>query len=658
MFGLIRNIDFLITAVIISVILLVTSNLRYKRVSKANKSFTGSLVLMLICCLIEILVTVTRTYPSVFPPFVMHIMRSSYSVANGMLALFVYRYARSYSESFETHKNWADISTYVAAIIYSIISIIDIPTGIVTWFQEDGTYVHGPLYIVTYAGVGIVMLSALVATIKDRKYYTKSQFVSINILFSITAVCTVVEILIESRHLLIMFGITIGLLIVFTSLETPDYAKAVAAKNEAVEAKNEAVEAKNEAEKAKYEAEMANNAKSDFLARMSHEIRTPMNAIMGMNEMIINSTNEEQTKIYSVDAYNAAHNLLDIINEILDFSRIESGKLNLLYDKYSLTTILRDIWVINRAKCEEKGLEIKFDIDPKLNDSYYGDMGRLRQILINLLTNAIKYTDEGKVTLRVSLCDDGDAEYFAPEMAGSENSASNNPETTPVRVKYEIIDTGRGIKDEDRNRLYEAFTRIEEHRSTSITGTGLGINITTSLLNLMGSGLEVESEYGKGSTFYFVLTQDSVGDEKVGRYETVELQEVVLTDSKVCVAGKRVLCVDDTSLNLKVFRAFLKGTDLEIDLAESAKDALVLTLKNKYDLIFMDYLMPEIDGVQCFNMIKNQEGGLNHDTPEIVLTANAIKGAEEKYKEMGFVDSCFKPYTKDDLTKVINKYLG
>ena len=648
MFGLIRNIDFLITAVVISVILLVSSNLRYKRVSKANKSFTASLVLMLISCLIEILVTVTRTYPSVFPPFVMHIMRSSYSIANGMLALFVYRYARSYSESFETHKNWADISTYIIATLYSLISIIDIPTGIVTWFEEDGTYVHGPLYIVTYAGVGLVMLSALVATIKDRKYYTKSQFISINILFSITAVCTVVEILIESRSLLIMFGITIGLLIVFTSLETPDYAKAVAAKNEAEAARNEALTAKDEAEKAKYEAEMANNAKSDFLARMSHEIRTPMNAIMGMNEMIINSTCDEQAKVYSADAYNAAHNLLDIINEILDFSRIESGKLNLMNDKYSLTTILRDIWVINRAKCEEKGLEIKFEIDPKLNDCYYGDKVRLRQILINLLTNAIKYTDEGKVTLRISLCDDS-------ALQGVEKS---NSEATPVMVKYEVIDTGRGIKDEDKVRLYEAFTRIEEHRSTTITGTGLGINITTSLLNLMGSKLEVESEYGKGSTFSFSIIQNAMGDEKVGNYETVELQEVVLNDSKTSVAGKKILCVDDTTLNLKVFRAFLKNTELEIDLAESAKDALVLTLKNKYDLIFMDYLMPEIDGIQCFNMIKNQEGGLNCDTPEIVLTANAIKGAEEKYKDMGFIDSCFKPYSKDDLIKIINKYLA
>lgn len=619
MFGLIRNIDYLIVSILISAILLVTSNNKYKKVSKANRSFTWALVLMIISCSIEILVTITRTYPHIFPPTIMHIMRCSYSIANGFLAIFIYIYTRSYSDSFDTKKNWADYSALFAGGFYVLISIIDIPTGIVTWFEEDGTYVHGPLYFITFVGVGVVLLFAFIATINDKKYYTKEQFMAINSLISLTGVSTILEIAISSKVLVIMFGITIGLLIIFMSLESPEYAKTVAAKEEAERLRNE--------------ADLANSAKSNFLARMSHEIRTPMNAIMGMNEMIISSTHEEQTKIYSSDAYNAAHNLLDIINDILDFSRIESGKLTIINDKYSLTSILKDLWVLFSVKASEKGLMIDFEIDPTLYDERNGDKVRIRQILINLLNNAIKYTDEGKVTLRIF------------EVSSDENSDV---------VRYEVIDTGRGIRKEDIGKLSEAFERIEEKKSTNITGTGLGISITTSLLEMMDSKLSVESEYQKGSVFSFVLKQNVLSDKKVSEYKEAKLEEIVVNDSNINLLGKKILCVDDTPINLKVFKAFLKDTSVDIDLAESGKDALALTAKNHYDLIFMDHLMPEMDGVDCLKEIRNQERGENADTPIIVLTANAIKGAREKYIEYGFAEVCFKPYTKDDLVKVLN----
>lgn len=622
MFGLIRNIDFLIVSILTSIILLINSNYKYKKVSKANSSFTRTLLLMIISCVIEILVTVTRTYPHIFHPYVMHIMRSSYSIANGLLAIFMYVYARSYSGSFTEKKSWADYSVLVAGGLYILISIIDIPTGIVTWFEEDGTYVHGPLYIITYAGVAVILLFAVVATIKDKRYYTKDQFVAINLLYGITAFGTALEIAISSRVLLIMFSITVGLLIVSMSLESPDYAKAVAAREEA--------------ERLRRVADQANSAKSEFLARMSHEIRTPMNAIMGMNEMIINNTKEDQTKVYSTDAYNAANNLLDIINDILDFSRIESGKLSLISGKYSLSSIVRDLWIMFKAKADEKGLSIEFQIDSDLMDEYIGDHVRIRQILINLMNNAIKYTDEGKVVLKISRISSAD---------GFD------------KVRYEIIDTGRGIREEDKGKLTEAFTRIEEDKSTNIAGTGLGISITTSLLGMMDSKLEVESEYEKGSNFSFELKQEIASDKKIEDYRVASVEDVVVSDSKIKTEDKKILCVDDTALNLKVFRAFLKDTTSDIDLAESGKDALVLTEKKHYDLIFMDHLMPEMDGVECFNEIRKQENGKNTDTPVIVLTANAVKGAREKYLELGFEDALFKPYSRDALVKVLNDSL-
>lgn len=622
MFGLVRNIDFSVAAMIIGIVLLITSYRKYRSVSKANRSFVLSCVFLIVSCSLEIVTAITRTYPYLMPAMLQHIIRSVYSVANGVLATYVYRYARSYSESFDKKRSWSDYAALFSGSLYILISIINVPTGIVFHYEKDGTYVHGPLYAVTFAGVAVILFFAFISTIGDKKYYTHSQFVTVNFLYFITAISSALEVIIDSKALVIMFGIAVGLLIVFMSLESPDYARAVAAREEA--------------EAARIEADRANSAKSDFLARMSHEIRTPMNAIMGMNEMIIHSTKEEQSKAYSCDAYNAAHNLLDIINEILDFSRIESGKLTLNNDKYSLTALLRDLWALFKIKASEKGLTISFDIDPELNDFRIGDSVRLRQILVNLLNNALKYTDEGSITLKVSLLD--------------------RSEKGDV-VKYEVTDTGRGIKDEDIHKLFEAFARIEENKSQNIVGTGLGVNIATSLLKLMDSHLEVASEYGKGSTFFFVLRQEVIGQEKTGQYDK-GADEVAVSYEDISVASGRILCVDDTPLNLKVFRAFLKDSRLDIDVAQSAIDALTLTKKEKYDLIFMDHLMPEIDGPTCFAMIKEQEDGLNRDTPEIVLTANAIKGAKEKYEELGFIDVCFKPYTKDEITRLINNYLS
>lgn len=623
MYNLFRNIDFLIAAIIINIVLFISSKLRYQGVSKANNSYLRIVALLVVSCFLDIIQTISRTYLGMFTPAVMHFFRCSFNCVNITIALMVYMYFRSYQEDYEKHNRVEDFIAGIVSVAYFASSVLDFFCGHMTWFDDDCNYIKGPMYPFIYIGLAFVIAMGFIVTLKGRHNYSKNQFIAICTFCFLTTTCALLEVLIDSVVLVSLFGVSLSMLIMQSSLETPEFSAVV--------------KAKEEAEKLKIIADKANDAKSDFLARMSHEIRTPMNAVMGMNEMIINSTLEESTKVYATDAYVASKNLLEIINDILDFSKIESGKLQLSYEKFSITTILRELWGMFLIKANDKGLNLQFDITDYMPDVLVGDSSRLRQILINLLSNAVKYTDSGTVMLRISLLKNYD---------------------NKVNFRTEIIDTGRGIKEENLDKLFEAFERIEEKKSANIEGTGLGINITAALLNLMNSELEVNSVYGKGSTFFFDLELEHEPDVFVSEFSSADILEVATDSSVLEIENAKVLVVDDTPLNLKVFKAFLKETSMEIDMAQSGFEALEYTLKNKYDLIFMDHLMPEMNGVECYERIRKQTEGLNNETPVIVLTANAIKGAYENYIELGFRDVCFKPYTKDELITIINKHLN
>lgn len=386
------------------------------------------------------------------------------------------------------------------------------------------------------------------------------------------------------------------------------------------------------------EANRANRAKSDFLARMSHEIRTPMNAIMGMNEIIKKTTTEPIIRDYAEDAYNAATGLLGTINDILDFSRIESGHMEIVEDYYRLNLFLENIYNLFALRAEDKGLAFILDIDSQLPAELYGDELRMRQILVNLLSNAVKYTDSGTITLRAKC------------VARRDDA---------VDVRYEIIDTGRGIKQEDIQTLFEAFGRIDERNNRNIEGTGLGMNITTSLLQLMNSKLELDSEFGKGSNFSFTITQGIRSNDRLGRFRpgTVSFTGDVEAPAYVNPNGL-ILVVDDNVVNLKVLSALLQETQMKIVSVTSGELALRSCLRKKFDIIFMDHYMPGMDGVEAFKAIRTQENGLNRETPVVALTANAIKGADEEYKAIGFNDVVYKPTTQKDLNEVLLRQLG
>ncbi len=391
----------------------------------------------------------------------------------------------------------------------------------------------------------------------------------------------------------------------------------------------------DELEKAKIEAETANRAKSQFLARMSHEIRTPINAVMGMNEMILRESNEENVCQYAHNVKDSSALLLNIINDILDSSKIESGMMEIIPVEYQLGNLLNDLYNMISLKANEKGLALEFNIDKNIPRGYWGDDKRIRQILINLLSNAVKYTVKGTVTLELTY-------------------KSNNGDAV---LHYSVKDTGIGIKEADIEKLCGEFQRIDELRNRNIEGTGLGIPIVYRLLNLMDSKLNVESEYGKGSIFSFDLVQKITDDKPLGDFLTKPKQDIPASITENFIApDARVLVVDDNNMNLKVFSNLLKKTQIQISEAESGLQCINMVKNNHFDIIFLDHMMPGMDGIETLHRLR--EDKLCEGVPVVMLTANAIVGDRERYIAEGFDDFLSKPIDPQKLDTMVIQYLN
>lgn len=381
--------------------------------------------------------------------------------------------------------------------------------------------------------------------------------------------------------------------------------------------------------------ESANRAKSDFLSNMSHEIRTPINAILGMDEMILRSTEDKNILGYAQDLRQAGNGLLGIINDILDFSKIEAGKLSILPVDYKPSEMIRDLYQMLKKRAEDKSLILVIEADPHIPDILYGDEIRMKQVITNLLTNAVKYTERGKVTLRILL---------------------EGVKDQDVLIRVEVEDTGIGIREEEREKLFTSFQRLDEERNRTIEGTGLGLTITLSLLKLMGSSLEVESVYGEGSTFSFVVRQGSHSVQEMGELDLTRHEGRIEHTGPAFVApDARILAVDDTEMNLKVLKELLSQNQITIDTAESGKEALAMLKEISYDLILLDYRMPQMNGVETLKQIFELENWT--PVPVICLTANAVTGAIETYLEAGFTDVITKPVQPELLEQKLMQYL-
>lgn len=396
-----------------------------------------------------------------------------------------------------------------------------------------------------------------------------------------------------------------------------------------------------ELEMEKAVAEESAHAKSAFLANMSHEIRTPINTVLGMNEMILRECADRNIVSYSENIRSAGSTLLGLVNNILDFSKIESGKMEIDPVDYDLSSVVNDLVNMIKARADEKSLKLILDFDPSTPKVLHGDELRLKQIITNMLTNAVKYTESGQIIFGISHEDD-------------------DTDRKKVRLKVYVEDTGIGIKQEDLSRLFEEFDRLELSRNRNIEGTGLGISITQHLLVLMGSELHVESKYGEGSKFWFILEQDVVRWEELGDYSSAYKELLGRRKSyreKFTAPSASVLVIDDNSMNLTVFASLVKKTKIKVDKALGGDEALAMAYDKKYDIIFFDHMMPNKDGIETLHEMRERPGDPNADTPAICLTANAVSGAREMYLEAGFDDYLAKPIDSVKLENMLYEYL-
>ena len=385
----------------------------------------------------------------------------------------------------------------------------------------------------------------------------------------------------------------------------------------------------------------ASEAKSAFLSNMSHEIRTPINAVLGMNEMILRESDDQTILSYSENIKAAGSTLLGLVNDILDFSKIEVGKIEIIPVDYDLSAIIHDLANLIYIRTDAKGLEFRLDIDSSIPKMLNGDEIRIKQVITNILTNAAKYTEKGSVTLKLA-CKELD----------KDNSRAV--------IRVSVIDTGIGIKPEDMEKLFAKFERIEERRNRRIEGTGLGMSITRSLLEMMGSKLEVESVYGQGSTFSFDLEQRVVAWDQIGDYEQSYKDRQSKREKykeKLHAPEARVLVVDDNNVNLMVFQFLIKNTMIQTDTAESGDECLKKTAGKKYDIIFLDHMMPNMSGTQTLQELRKQSSNPNQNTPVVCLTADAISGAREQYILAGFTDYLTKPIYPDQLEDMLIELL-
>ncbi len=380
----------------------------------------------------------------------------------------------------------------------------------------------------------------------------------------------------------------------------------------------------------------AGRAKNDFLANMSHEIRTPINAVLGMNEMIMRESTEKEIVDYASNIHSAGRTLLSIINDILDFSKIESGKMDIVPVEYDISSLINDIVNMIKSRAQKKNLEFITEIDETIPAVLFGDDVRIRQVITNILTNAVKYTPKGSVRFKMSV-----------------------KEKVEDRLLLEVVvaDTGIGIKEEDIDKLFTSFQRLEQEKNRNIEGTGLGITIVQRLLDMMGSELKVSSVYGQGSIFSFVIEQKIMKDEPVGDFEKrfSAIAESVETVCTRIAPDAKLLVVDDNETNLIVAKSLLKRTEAKVETASSGKQCIKLLRKNKYDVVFLDHMMPEMDGIETLKQIKEDE--LGEGTVFIALTANAIHGARQTYMDAGFDDYLSKPFTGNDIEKCLYRHL-
>ena len=521
-----------------------------------------------------------------------------------LLYIFVISFREKTEYLFQ--KKFTKPSIILTSIIISLIVLI-MPIQIT--YKDNVAYSSGLSVNMVYGLCFIMVGIMLYCLLRNLKKISTKEYIPLLTFMVLSTFCMIIQKTYPEITLMLMCHSIVTSLMYFT-IENPD------------------VKMVKELEVAKNEVEKANHAKSEFLSSMSHELRTPLNAIVCFSELLESKEGlDSESKDFAKDIVSASHNLLDLVNGVLDISKIEAGKMELINKEYNSFELFNSLSTMVIPRIGDKPIDFKTVIASDIPPVLKGDTGKLKQIILNLLTNAVKYTDKGFIKYRVECI----------------NDYKNNQ----TKLIITVTDTGRGIKKEDIDRLFKKFERLEEDRNTSIEGTGLGLAITESLAELMGGKITVISDYGKGSTFKFVVVEEIVNKESnlvvneqtTLNYETFE--------------GKKVLVVDDSKLNLKVAENVLKNFKVSTETVTSGLECLSCVKSKKYDIIFMDIMMPNMSGVEVLKKLREEKVNI----PVIALTADAIEGQEEKYISEGFDGYLSKPIDKTKLKVILNKYL-
>ncbi len=639
------NISFDIAAILVLIVLAIVMNTVLYTDTRGHKLVRLYMYSVIACSVIDIITAYTICYGNMVSDPVNLILNSLYQYSSALCVTLANLTILNYYPS--ASQRSVMINRVLLAMLVILVTV-NLFTGWVFRF-EDGVYIHGGLYYVVYVLSLAIVIQMLIIVLKNRSDKPGSISRIVILFLFLPTLFTVIQ-MIFGNVLLITFGEAFGSLIMLFALETPDYRKLM--------------KTMNELEIAREEANTANRAKSDFLANMSHEIRTPINGILGMNTMILRDSKDPGIVEYAENIRVAGNTLMAIINDILDLAKIESGNMAVNPDNYELFSLLNDCYQMNRMRAEEKGIDLVFENDPEMPAGYYGDEVRIRQIVNNLLSNGIKYTAEGSVKLSVGFTGD----HFYSDDAGNTCNTCNTSNTSNAdnvgrlgTLEFSVADTGIGIKEEDIDELFKSFSRLEVNRNRNIEGTGLGLNITHKLVDLMQGTIDVKSEYGKGSVFTVRIPQKVTSPGRMGNFDVRQIEQAdvsVKSDDLFKAPDKTVLVVDDVKTNILVFKGLLRDTEIKIDSALSGAECIEMTRRIKYDIIFMDHLMPEMDGIETFRRIKDDSGNPNCSTPVVVLTANAIMGMRASYLEEGFADYLSKPVDQAKLLSVTRELLS